>query len=276
VRLTLNIRDFLHLRFLKKWSSQKTYNRYVKMGLDGDHRFNNHGYVALTESEKTEMTLPIAYLGDSFNLFNTQLYHCVAAPVDLTNKHVLEVGCGRGGGSSYLQEKLRASKVVGLDLAKKNIEVCKKHSNQYLSYIVGDAEDLPFNDSTFDIVVNIESSHNYPNIELFYKEVRRVLKNNGHFLYADIFPSELAKCMALKLYSQRLCIVSERDITANVVEALRLKTSGREKLFRKKVSDETEYKTLANFAALAGTPQFNQLKGRQLVYKCYVIKAATN
>ena len=36
-----------------------------------------------------------------------------------------------------------------------------------------------------DVVMNIESSHCYPNIEEFFKGVHFMLKDNGVFVYAD-------------------------------------------------------------------------------------------
>ena len=49
-----------------------------------------------------------------------------------------------------------------------------------------DSEDLPFPDDSFDAVINIESSHTYPNFSRFLAEVARVLRPGGHFLYTDV------------------------------------------------------------------------------------------
>ncbi|QDU31359.1 Phthiotriol/phenolphthiotriol dimycocerosates methyltransferase [Anatilimnocola aggregata] len=55
-----------------------------------------------------------------------------------------------------------------------------------LSFVVGDAENLPFEDDTFDAVVNVESSHCYRSDPAFLAQVRRVLRTGGHVLFADL------------------------------------------------------------------------------------------
>ena len=45
---------------------------------------------------------------------------------------------------------------------------------------------MRFADNSFDILINVESSLYYPRVESFLREVVRVLKPSGYFLYADI------------------------------------------------------------------------------------------
>ena len=47
------------------------------------------------------------------------------------------------------------------------------------------AQNLPFQNESFDAVLNVESSHRYPQMEKFLNEVYRVLKPNGYFLFTD-------------------------------------------------------------------------------------------
>jgi ubiquinone/menaquinone biosynthesis C-methylase UbiE len=54
-----------------------------------------------------------------------------------------------------------------------------------LTFVQGDAENLPFPDASFDIVVNVESSHTYPHFDRFAAEVRRVLRQGGRFVITD-------------------------------------------------------------------------------------------
>ena len=56
---------------------------------------------------------------------------------------------------------------------------------QGLSYVQADAENLPFDDASFDVVINVESSHCYPHIDRFLSEVRRVLAPGGCFGIVD-------------------------------------------------------------------------------------------
>ena len=50
----------------------------------------------------------------------------------------------------------------------------------------GDAENLPFEDNSFDAIINVESSHCYGNVEQFLREVHRVLRPGGDFLFVDL------------------------------------------------------------------------------------------
>lgn len=134
-------------------------------------------------------------VGDSYGLatkLSLQHYHCIATGgeqnLSLKGLRVLEVGCGRGGGSHFVAEKLQPAELVAVDLSAEGIEVCKKKykNTSNLKFQVADAQNLPFEDNSFDMLLNVESSHCYPKIGEFLKEVSRVLKPGGIFCYADI------------------------------------------------------------------------------------------
>ena len=55
-----------------------------------------------------------------------------------------------------------------------------------MTFQQGDAENLPFDAEQFDVVLNVESSHTYPQMEKFLSEAHRVVQPGGHFLFADI------------------------------------------------------------------------------------------
>lgn len=50
---------------------------------------------------------------------------------------------------------------------------------------LGDAESLPWGDSTFDYVTCVDSFHHYPNPERALQEIHRVLRRDGCFVLAD-------------------------------------------------------------------------------------------
>jgi fatty-acid O-methyltransferase len=143
--------------------------------------FLNYGY-----EEDPPMVLPLAE-SDEPNRFCIQQYHRVATQANLTGKEVLEVGCGHGGGASYLMRTLQPDSYTGLDLNQAGIDFCRKrHNLPRLRFVQGDAENLPFADQSFDAVINVESSHCYPTFSRFLAEVARVLRPGGHFLYTDL------------------------------------------------------------------------------------------
>jgi SAM-dependent methyltransferase len=145
--------------------------------------FINWGY-----EEDPPMAVPLE-ASDEPNRFPIQLYHRTAAQVDLSGKRVLEVGCGHGGGASYLVRTLHPASYTGLDLNPAGIEFCRKrHQLPGLDFVHGNAENLPFPDQSFDAVINVESSHLYPRFPRFLAEAARVLHPGGHFLYTDLRP----------------------------------------------------------------------------------------
>ena len=117
----------------------------------------NYGY-----DEDPPMGLPLD-ASDEPHRFSVQLYHRVATQVDLEGKKVLEVSCGHGGGSSYVVRTLGPASYTGLDINPDGIAFCKKlHNQPGLDFVHGDAQNLPFDDQTFDAVVNVEASQGYP------------------------------------------------------------------------------------------------------------------
>ncbi|CAD5218900.1 unnamed protein product [Bursaphelenchus okinawaensis] len=98
---------------------------------------------------------------------------------NLENKSLLEVGCGLGGGLKWIQKiHSEIGSVLGIDK-------CAPSTMNPL-IVQGDAEDLPVKSNTFDIVLNIESSHLYGNPESFFSEAFRALKPGGHLCWADL------------------------------------------------------------------------------------------
>ena len=181
----------------------------------GDWSFMNYGYAAIPAD-------PIALdAPDEPNRYSVQLYCAVVNGLSLENLSVLEVGSGRGGGAAYLKRYHKPAVVVGVDFSAKAIALCNDVYNiQGLSFVQGDAEDLPFEDNAFDVVINVESSHCYGSVDTFLSQVRRVLRPGGHFLYADFRSQVKMEKWRQQIRDSGLILINETDITANVVAAL--------------------------------------------------------
>jgi ubiquinone/menaquinone biosynthesis C-methylase UbiE len=170
--------------------------------------------------EDPPMALSLA-ASDEPNRFFIQLYSRVATQVDLTGKRVLEVGCGHGGGASYLVRTLRPASYTGLDLNPAGIAFCRKrHNLPGLDFVQGNAEDLPFADESFDAVLNVESSHLYPRFPRFLVEVARVLRPGGHFLYTDVRQRNRIAEWEAALAAAPMRLISERAIEEEVMRGL--------------------------------------------------------
>ena len=75
---------------------------------------------------------------------------------------LLDVGCGTGPMVELLASELPGRRYTGLDLTPKMIEVANAKGIEEARFIVGDAEDLPFDDASFDAVICANSFHHYP------------------------------------------------------------------------------------------------------------------
>lgn len=96
-----------------------------------------------------------------------------------TGDLVLDLACGTGYGTKWLLEKGVCP--VGVDISKTNI-VFAKHRYPGIEFKVGSADDIPFDDNTFDKVVSVETLEHVENDDGFLGEVKRVLKPGGGFL----------------------------------------------------------------------------------------------
>jgi ubiquinone/menaquinone biosynthesis C-methylase UbiE len=152
-----------------------------------------------------------------------RLYLHVAGAIDLTGRTILDVGAGRGGGLVHVKQALAPKAAFGLDLSSKAVELARRMAAGVpgVSFFQGDAEEMPFGDASFDAVLNVESSHCYPSRACFFQEVRRVLVPGGSFLYADFFQADTLEAVRGALRGAPFEIVQDRDITAQVLSALR-------------------------------------------------------
>ena len=168
------------------------------------------------------MALPLE-ASDEPNRYCIQLYHRTATQADLSGKRVLEVGCGHGGGASYLMHTLHPASYTGLDLNPTGIAFCqKRHRLAGLDFVQGDAEDLPFADQSFDAVINVESSHCYPHFPRFLAEVERVLRPGGHLLYCDLRPRDRIAAWETDLAEAPMRMLSQREINTELRRGMRL------------------------------------------------------
>jgi len=147
----------------------------------------NYGYEPLND-QLDRLKLDVA---DEPDRYCIQLYHHVASAVNLTNLNILEIGCGRGGGASYIKRHLKPGAMTAIDFSEKAIRFCKyTHELDRLSFIKGDAESLPFDALPFDVVINIESSLCYGSMETFLAQAKRVLRHDGYF-FTRIFATKM-------------------------------------------------------------------------------------
>lgn len=105
----------------------------------------------------------------------------------ISGKNILEVSFGSGFLMSQygLESDLD---ITGIDYNKKMIEVTQKKLSMKkikAKLLQADVESLPFEDNTFDTIINTMSLTGYPDGDMAVSEMRRVLRLNGKLLIVD-------------------------------------------------------------------------------------------
>ena len=219
--------------------------------------------------------------------FGLRLYAAVAGAADLVGKDVLEVGCGRGGGASFVFQRFRPRSMTGIDLARTAIRRCRaQYARPGLEFMRGSAEDLPFSDAVFDAVISVESTHCYPDVPAFFAEVHRVLRPGGVFMLADLRRTVIAppsdprapqrdvhglKDLHAQLAAAGFRMIEQEDITANVTRALALNTPRLRARIERRVPKPLQRHAL-EFAAIEGSAIYRDFSERRLTYMRFLLQ----
>ncbi|MDO8460468.1 MAG: class I SAM-dependent methyltransferase [Nanoarchaeota archaeon] len=105
---------------------------------------------------------------------------------NLNGKSVLCIGCGAGEECEHINS-LGAKKVIGIDISKELIDIAKKNYPT-IDFYVMDMEKLKFKNESFDFIYSSLVMHYVKDWTKVLKEVKRVLKSNGIFLFSTHNP----------------------------------------------------------------------------------------
>jgi ubiquinone/menaquinone biosynthesis C-methylase UbiE len=209
---------------------------------------------------------------DEPNRYPIQLYYHLVSSVDLKGKSVLEVGCGRGGGLSFIANNFPVSKALGVDLNQRAANFCNQfYKIKGLSFMQGDAQDLNIPDNSFDAIINVESSHRYLEMEMFLSHVSRILRPGGYFLFTDFRHVHKMEELSKQLEKTGLEKLKEEIITPQVVNALQLDDLRKRHLV-KKLTPGFLHSTALNFAGVIGSETYNRFTNRKFEYFSYVFR----
>ena len=98
-------------------------------------------------------------------------------------RDVLEVACGAGPGLRYLAGKARSLKAG--DFSPEVLARAKAHIGNDIELRVFDAQDIPFPNKSFDIVILFEALYYIPSAERFVAEAWRILRPGGILLISN-------------------------------------------------------------------------------------------
>ncbi|MDD5266818.1 MAG: methyltransferase domain-containing protein [Methylococcales bacterium] len=128
---------------------------------------------------------------------------CLAGNVD-NGQNVLDVGCGFGGTVAYINDHFIDMKLVGLNLDERQLIRARERvlpvGENSIQFQQGNACELPFADTFFDVVLAVECIFHFPDREQFFKEAWRVLRPGGYMALSDFVPrAAVAPLMRIKL-----------------------------------------------------------------------------
>ncbi|HEX9902024.1 MAG TPA: class I SAM-dependent methyltransferase [Acidobacteriota bacterium] len=238
-------------------------------GRAGDLRFMNFGYAPEHHGGKI-MDLDPA---DEEHRYAIQMYYHTIGRQSLSDLDVLEVGCGRGGGAASLMKYTSPRSLMGIDLSSKAISLCRNLGRiPSLTFKVGDAEKIPFQDGSFDAVVNVESSHCYPQLHKFFAEVLRVLKKGGKFYYADFRREEDLAAQQQAIRDSAFIVREKEDIAPEVLQALTLDSTRKEKLIQERIPGFLR-SYFRKFTCTVGSENYvSLLEGRRFYHRYLLVK----
>ena len=104
-------------------------------------------------------------------------------------KKILDIATGTGD-LAIMMAGLDPDRVVGLDISAGMLEVgkqkiAKANLSDKIEMIVGDSENMPFDDNTFDAITVSFGVRNFANLDKGLTEIRRVLKPGGTFVVLE-------------------------------------------------------------------------------------------
>ena len=103
--------------------------------------------------------------------------------------NILDIATGTGDLAISLTHT-SAKEIIGLDISDGMLEVGRqkistKKLDGIISMVIGDSEDLPFKDNTFDAITVAFGVRNFENLEKGLSEILRVLKPHGIFVILE-------------------------------------------------------------------------------------------
>src|SRR5215218_5279282 len=146
------------------------------------HDMNQGEPDAIVQAEQATWTrsAPI-YLENTAKLTSHAVSHLLDGAHLTSDSRALEVGCGPGHMTAMMAES--GATVTGVDLVPAMIEMARAlHPD--IEFAEANAEQLPFADESFDVVLINFVIHHFARPDVVCTEIRRVLKPGGRFVFA--------------------------------------------------------------------------------------------
>jgi len=241
------------------------YQKLAKANDLSEFRFMNYGF--------EDGNGPKLEVEDEPNRMFIQLYSMNIRGVDLEGRYVLEVGSGRGGGASWIAKTHSPARLIGVDFSPEAIGHCQRwYAEQTnLEFIEGNAQDLPFDDESFDVVYNVESSHCYGDMAAFVEQAYRVLRPGGMFCWTDLRDAETMATLPPLFKSKGFEIVESADVVQEVIKALDEINEQKMNAIKENVPKSVR-RSFETFAGVKGTPVYEGFVSGSMAYTRHLMR----
>lgn len=150
------------------------------------------------------------------------IFNAILKYVESNDKKILDAGCGDGIAAVMIAKKYPQAEIVALDISKPNLERAKQRAldNRVnnIFFQQGDAENLPFPDNSFDLVISSQVLEHLPNFRKGLDEIYRVTKKRAIIT----LPSALNLCSLSLLGGSEYWLLRKRSLIALPIGFFRL------------------------------------------------------
>lgn len=177
---------------------------------------------------------------------------------------VLEVATGPGHVAFGFAAE--SDLVIGVDITEAQLEIAKEKKEEHgidnIHFEKGDAENLPYEDNSFDVVVCRLAFHHFEDPSLVIKEMARVCHPNGTVAIDDIIVSEFPERASYQNTFERLRDPSHvRALSLSEIIALFRQA----KIEVTDVISDVNIQEVEQWLSLAKTPESNADEVRQMI-----------
>ncbi len=135
------------------------------------------------------------YVTSGFHADQALLDEVVALALPQPTDVALDVATGTGNTAFALAPHV--ARVVGLDLTPEMLDQARRLAAERgvanVEWVVGDAQQLPFPDASFDLYTVRAAPHHFPDLDVALREAFRVLKPQGRAVFVDCSPPPAAR-----------------------------------------------------------------------------------
>ena len=120
-------------------------------------------------------------------------YHMVAEEVlsKMSSGRILDIGTGPGYLPLEIGQRSSDLEIKAIDISPAMVEIARHNAQKMglqerVEFLFGSADNIPFEEEHFDLIVSTGSFHHWAEPKECLKEIRRVLKNRGEAWIYDL------------------------------------------------------------------------------------------